>query len=432
MTLLPVGYRRAHENDTRILNSIASSQSVRSLDRSLSYGLVGLTFLLCFNVLSHISEYVFLALVGLWLLKVYYQKSVSYMPTSLDVPILIFLGWIVLTLPFAVDPVYSFAEWRKALPRFLIFWFVLQVVRNRSQVKAILHAFVIGLGLLCLIEVIDFFVIGARAFSMDVRAGSFFGAHQWLSNYLIIGGPFLCLSWVSQEFAWEKVVNSLVSCVYPLALFLVHTRSVWLVVLVQTSLFFIFKITEKFFLSVGIVLFSVVVMLMAVNLSGEFQHVLAKNDFSNPNTLKLRFNTWNVALEDIQNSPVVGAGFGKHAFQILHPNLPNEIHKHIHNMFLGAAVQLGIPGLVFLLWLFWKILSTSDSLLRKFVGHDSFQFHLALAIGLMTIGVMVRNSFDDMFHGPIVYLFLLFVALGFCHERHSVNIWSWVDRQKSD
>jgi O-antigen ligase len=407
------------------LSSIPSSESFSYLDRSLSYGLVGLTFLLCFNILNHISEYFFLAFVALGLLKIFYEKSLSHIPTSLDVPILLFLGWIVLTLPFALDPAYSFVEWRKALPRFLIFWLVLQVVRNQSQVKAILHAFVIGLGLLCLIEVIDFFVVGGRALSMDVRAGSFFGAHQWLSNYLVIGGPFLWLSWVSQEYVWEKVMNSLVGCVYPLALFLVHTRSVWLVVLVQISLFILYRITGRFFLSVGLILLSVLAMLISLNLSGEFQNVLSKNDFSNPYTLHLRYNTWNVVLQDVQNSPIVGAGFGKHTFQILHPNLPKEIHKHIHNMFLGTAFQLGIPGLVLFLFLFWKILSDSSSWLRNSVGHESFNSQLAMAICLMTIGVMIRNSFDDMFHGAIVYLFLLFVALGFCLNRKRVMVWSW-------
>ena len=358
------------------------------------------------------------------LLKIFYEKSFSQIQTTLDLPILIFLGWIVFTLPFALDPVYSFAEWRKALPRFVIFWFVFQVVRNQSQVKAILHAFVVGLGILCLVEVIDFFAVGGRAFSMDVRAGSFFGAHQWLSNYLIIGGPFLWLSWVSQEYAWEKVMNSLVCIIYPIALFLVHTRSVWLVVLVQITLFILYKITGKFFLSVGGILLSVLALLIVLNVSGEFQNVPFNYDFSNPYTLQIRFNTWNIALQDVQNSPVVGSGFGKHTFQILHPNLPEDIHKHIHNMFLGAAFQLGIPGLLLLLWLFWKILSVSDSWLRASVEHDSFHSQLALAIGLMTIGVIVRNSFDDMFHGPIVYLFLLLVALGFCLN-HRGMVWLW-------
>ncbi len=425
MTLLPAGYRRAHENDFRTLSSISSSKSFRFLDRSLSYGLVGLTFLLCFNSLSHISEYFFLALVALGLLKIFYEKSLSHIPTSLDVPILIFLGWVLLTLPFALDPTYSFVEWRKALPRFSIFFFVLLVVRNQSQVKAILHAFVLGLGILCFVEVIDFFAIGGEAFSMNIRAGSFFGAHQWLSNYLVIGGPFLWLSWVSQEYVWEKIMNSLVGCVYPLAVFLVHTRSVWLVLLVQISVFILYRITGKFFLSAGVILLSVLTILISLNLSGEFQNVPFSNDFSSPYTLNLRFNTWNVVFQDVQDSSMVGAGFGKHTFQILHPNRPNDIHKHIHNMFLGIAFQLGIPGLLLFLFLFWKILSVSGSWLGDSVGHDSFHSQLALAIGLMTIGVMVRNSFDDMFHGAIVYLFLLLVALGFCLNRNKVMVWSW-------
>jgi O-antigen ligase len=171
---------------------------------------------------------------------------------------------------------------------------------------------------------------------------------------------------------------------------------------------------------------------MSLNLSGEFQHVLSKNDFSNPFTLNLRFNTWNVALQDVQNSPIVGAGFGKHTFHKLHPNLPTEIHEHIHNIFISTAFQLGIPGLILFLVLFLKTLSATESWLSDPAWQNSFPSQLAMAIGLMTVGVIVRNSFDDMFHGAVVYLFLLFVALGFCFQRHPIKIWTWVERQKPD
>ena len=327
------------------------------------------------------------------LLKIFFEKSFSHIQTTLDLPILIFIVWIVFTLPFALDPAYSFAEWRKALPRFVIFWFVLQVIKSESQVKSIIHGFVIGLGTLCLVEVIDFFVIGGSPFSMNIRAGSFFGAHQWLSNYLIIGGPFLWLSWVSQEYIWEKVMNILVGCIYPFAVFLVHTRSVWLVVLVQIGLYVLYRITGRFFLSVSVMLLGVVILLLSLNFSSELQNVLSTNYFSSPYTLSLRFNTWNVALEDIRSSPIVGAGFGKHTFQILHPNLPEEIHSHIHNMFLGTAFQLGIPGLMCLLFLFWKILTAAASWLGGSLRHDSFQ---------LTIGHGHR-SHDDWSDGQKLF-----------------------------
>ena len=395
------------------------------IDRILYSGLVLLAFLFCFNILNHISEYLFLILVILGLLKICCEQSLTHIPTSLDLPLIIFLGWILLTLPFALDPSYSFVEWRKALPRFLMFWFVLHVVRHESQVKAILHAFVIGLGILCLIEVVDFFLVGGNAWSMDIRAGSFFGAHQWLSNFLIIGGPFLWLSWASQEYVWEKIVHGLVVAVYPFAVFLVHTRSVWLVVLVQLGLFILYRITGKFFLSVGVILISITALFVILNISSEFQRTLSTNDFSNTTTLNLRFNTWKIAIQDIQQSPIVGVGFGKHTFRILHPDLPQVIHKHIHNMFLGAAFQLGVPGFIFFLVVFLKTLAACGSWLSDSRGHESFQSQLALAIGLMTVGVIVRNSFDDMFHGAVVYLFVLFVALGFCLNRGQVEVWSW-------
>ncbi|HJU06063.1 MAG TPA: hypothetical protein VJ692_13010, partial [Nitrospiraceae bacterium] len=106
-------------------------------------GLIVLTFLCFFPRLSHVGEYVFLALVltaivGAWL---YGEKVV--LRTPLDVPLLLFVGWVLVTVPFATDPAYSFAEWRKLATKILSFYWafrVLQAQPNRTVTRGILAA----------------------------------------------------------------------------------------------------------------------------------------------------------------------------------------------------------------------------------------------------------------------------------------------------
>ena len=47
---------------------------------------------------------------------------------------------------------------------------------------------------------------------------------------------------------------------------------------------------------------------------------------------------------------------------------------------------------------------------------DELDGKLSLAIGLIVVGVVVRNFFDDMFNGTTAYLFWIVVGLLFSME----------------
>jgi len=58
--------------------------------------------------------------------------------------------------------------------------------------------------------------------------------------------------------------------------------------------------------------------------------------------LELRFETWNLAIENISSTPVLGIGMNQLR---KHPLLYYK-RAHAHNHLLHTATELGIPGLV--------------------------------------------------------------------------------------
>ena len=84
--------------------------------------------------LNHVIEYCFVGLLVFWIGVKIRNRDFHFVKTSLDLPIVLFVSWILVTIPFAVDPSYSFAEWRKTLLQILMFYFVVNVVKKEKQV----------------------------------------------------------------------------------------------------------------------------------------------------------------------------------------------------------------------------------------------------------------------------------------------------------
>ena len=83
---------------------------------------------------------------------------------------------------------------------------------------------------------------------------------------------------------------------------------------------------------------------MFVAIPGVHHELVAGSKFTSSRTMLLRLNTWDLAIQDIQEHPLTGIGYGKKSFELKHPNLDDRFHKAVHNSFLSNTVQIGIPG----------------------------------------------------------------------------------------
>ena len=121
---------------------------------------------------------------------------------------------------------------------------------------------------------------------------------------------------------------------------------------------------------------------------------------------------WSHSWREIKKHPFVGIGFGRHSFSKAYPHF-RAAHQpllwHAHNMFVDAALQIGVQGLLALLVLlgliFWMLWPKAPPLKGDLIG----VFGAACAV--MVLGLVVRNMSDDFFVKDSALMFWLLSGL---------------------
>ncbi|MCK5506757.1 MAG: hypothetical protein KAJ10_16445, partial [Thermodesulfovibrionia bacterium] len=80
-----------------------------------------------------------------------------------------------------------------------------------------------------------------------------------------------------------------------------------------------------------------------------------------------------------------------------------------HNTFINTAVQLGIQGLITLLFIIYFILKMSWGIWKK--GGTEFQKYFSISVFIMTAGFFTANQFAEFYIDDTALLFWLFIGL---------------------
>jgi hypothetical protein len=96
------------------------------------YGLIVITFLSFFPTFFRFEEHLFFGLFAVALALCWIEGKSPWVRSPIDLPLFLFVGWILFTVPFAIDPVYSFSEWRKLAAQVLLFYWVLLVLHQTT------------------------------------------------------------------------------------------------------------------------------------------------------------------------------------------------------------------------------------------------------------------------------------------------------------
>lgn len=385
------------------------------------YGLMTLASLMMVAKFHHVLEYLFIGMLILWGSVKVSRQDFHFVRTPLDLPILLFLVWIAATIPFSVDPTYSLTEWRKTVSKILMFYFVVNVVRNEQDVRRILLAFMVGVVSLSAYGIVDYVARGHNLFSRGDGdyAASLTSAGQWFSSYLVMAVPFAWLFFQERKGRHATLSVGGVFVLIMVALFLSHTRGAWVALFAQLTALGLLRAPSgryKCAVAVGLCLLLILVGgFLFMGFQDTLLHNVSGGSLLSFGTMNIRLSIWHVAVEQIVAQPLMGYGYGNYTFQKINEELPFNVDgfptTHVHNVWISLAYEVGLPG--FTLFAFVLFVISRTALLGRKEKGRTFMGNLGVCVFLLVIGMITRNIFDNMFAGSLAYLFWLLTGLYF-------------------
>ncbi len=371
-------------------------------------GVALVTFLCFFPRFSHLAEYLFVVLVLVGVGALWLEGKTLFAPTPLDRPMLLFLGWVLVTVPFAVDPAYSFAEWRKLVTRVLSFYWTFRVLEMQPDGTVrlrVLTAVQIGSALLGLYAAAEFILRSGSLLDRDVRAGAPSSDYNWLSTYMVIAIPLLLMMSLAVRAWWQRIASAAVVGLAFLAEMLSYTRAGWLGLAAEGLAFGWLTGRRRFATWVLGSCILVAVVLSAVSQLGY------QRSTTDLRTFKTRLAAWKLQLGEVLAHPLVGVGYGGNTFTMRFPDHPDVGDANgPHSTVMMVAMGSGVPALVFLVWIFAAAVRHLARSARD--TSDRSVSALQLAVAVMLIGFATRNLFDYMLIGSLAYLVWILLAVG--------------------
>ena len=419
--------KRESENESGSSN-VRQSVNVQAraiIHQLLNYGLVGLTFVSFFPGLFHIQEYAFFFLFAVALSFSWVDKINPFIRTPIDLPLFGFLGWVLCTIPFAIDPAYSFSEWRKFVAHVCVFYwgmFVLRQYRSVDLPQQILWAVVLGSLTLSGFALVDFALRGGTWRDRLIRAGAPNSDYNWLTTYLVLTIPIL-IAWILvQKTLCARALGIVTVLTAGLAQIAAYTRAGWMAHFAQALGFVLIARRQRLIMWILVGAITTGGGLIAISAIGY------QRDTMDPWTFSARVKTWQLGLQQVIQHPVVGIGYGNDTFVRMYAaeiegdkskGAEEKILPALHNTFAMVLMGSGVPALVFFLWILARAVRELSSGTRELISRRAGVPLFALAIALAVIGFAVRNAFDYMFAGSLASLFWILVALGFSIKNDS-------------
>ena len=372
-----------------------------------SWGFAILTFLSFFPQLFHLEEYLFFTLLVLGLGTAWMDERPIWVRTSIDLPLLLLIGWILLSIPFAIDPAYSFGEWRKLVASVLMFYWVLLIMQNNGNKKIgliLLGAVVLGIVVQCSYSLVDFGMQGGSWKHRMVRASTPASGFQEMTTYLVMVIPLMIVAIIVSETWWQRMISSGALCLAFFSHVLTYTRAGWLGILAQGIGLGIFTKQPAIRVALFIGLALACLGLLFIFLMG--YHV----DTFDSWTLHARLAVWELGVQEMLKQPIVGLGFGINTFEPwIDDRPPGGGKMHLHNTFLMVGVGSGWPALILFVWVLVEAIRSLLSQASKMT--DPLLRGIMVGTALMVLGFIVRNLFDYMFKGSLAYLFWIILAV---------------------
>jgi len=294
------------------------------------------------------------------------QKLAAFMRTGPNLPILLFLGWVVLSCFLS----HSAAGVQEALRvgAGILLYFVVAYHFRRSEQLSKLFETLLFVGTAAALY-------GFAQFSTTqvTRAAGPFADPQLLASFLMVLLPIVVVVAISEKSPGRQLAAQVAAVLMTACLLLTHTRSAWLGSAAGLAVLAVLAVVaalrgrqrgltvRRHELVLPAMLFAAVgvFLLMWPQASSIFDRAGTLSRISADESWRMRDAYRGAALEMVRARPLTGVGIGQFAYAQYrythvgttldgigsHPSLS----ENAHSLWLQTAAELGIPGALLLL-----------------------------------------------------------------------------------
>jgi len=164
-------------------------------------------------------------------------------------------------------------------------------------------------------------------------------------------------------------------------------RSIFSGIIIVSVLFFIVNIIKKEMKYFDLLIYSLIVLSVVIaifffpstsQIVNRYENStnIENLEFNGDKQIHERYQAYSISEERIKQNPILGLGFG--GFKSFYKSDIPVWMEYPHNIFLETAVELGIPGLLFIFYLLYNIFYYSYKISWKLVLFFVFGFWLSL------------------------------------------------------
>ena len=336
------------------------------------------------------------------------KKRPHFRRTPLDLPILVYLSFCLISLFTSCDVKASSEEFMHILVFFLWFYLVVNHIKKEREINWLLLSLLAGSIWISIYGIHHFFILGRRAVGL--------GKNLRLGVYFAMTLPIILGQSLWRGPGWWRVTFGCGALLMLITAPLTLARGPWIGLL--GAMLFLGFLWDK-----RVLLILLAILLILPFVAPKIIKSRAASIINPPITQKRRIADWQTALRMTEDFPLTGVGLGR-AYLTAYPRYrPGCGYYYCHNLYLHQAASVGIPGLVAYIWLIITFFRKGfRSLARKrwFFSRTESEPRKDLLAGILAgiFGILIASLTDEHFHATEVAMtFWFLVGLGIVLSR---------------
>lgn len=269
------------------------------------------------------------------------------------------------------------------IPTILAFFYILLTL-NKER----FHTFIFSIIIISFISVILILII--EPFSYDGSTPKSLTTWSHVIYGRFISSAYIIIFFYLLNLKNKKLIPPVSLClsIIIIGIFLSGLRAALLGAFIFALLILIIYLFQKKLRVINLsgLLLSIIVSLLLINiiptgnkiLFNRFNNLQDIEDFrfNYDSPIHTRYNSYDISIEIIKERPFLGTGFG--GFRNYNDDYFTQVIKYPHNIFLEFFVELGIPGILLLLFLLYIIFSSTKKISVEVLLFFLFALWLAM------------------------------------------------------